>query len=82
MSRERLEALIATHQEALETGAEVSAAHETILGILRALTNKEITRGHATRLLGLQALSAVEPAQAALYRRAATIIRRLPRAEH
>jgi hypothetical protein len=78
MSHERLAALIQAHQDALEMQQETRTTQESILSILQALASHEITKEHALRLLGLQALEvADEPTQAALYRQAAADLRQL-----
>ena len=83
MSHERLDALIAAHQAALETQPEASATQESIVSILQALASHEVSQGHALRLLGLQSLRATDdPAQAALYRQAAADLRQMQREEH
>jgi hypothetical protein len=76
MSHESLHQLIQSHQEAMESEQGTDTTHESILSILQALASHEITKGHALRLLGLQALrDADDPAQAALYRQAVADLR-------
>lgn len=78
MSHDRLAALIQVHQGALETQPETRTTHESILSLLQALASHEITKEHALRLLGLQALrGADDPSQAAFYRQAAADLRQM-----
>jgi hypothetical protein len=67
----------------LAADPEARATHETILRLLSALDNGEITESHAQRVLDAQAMRlADEPATTALYRQTATAIRQMQREEH
>ena len=83
MSHERLDALIAAHQEALAADEQHVLTYDTILGILSALNKGQVTEGQALRLLGYQAIRLNDdPTNAALYRQAAAAIRQMQREEH
>jgi hypothetical protein len=83
MSHDRLAALMQAQRDALAADPEARATHDTILGILTALDNGEITEGHALRILGHQAMRMADTAaHAKLYRQAAADIRQMQREEH
>jgi hypothetical protein len=82
VSHNRLAALRAAHQAALETQLEAGTTHESILRILQALASHEINQRHAMRLLGLHALRSAEvPAPAARSRQVAASLRQVQREE-
>ena len=82
MNHERLAALMQEQREAKDANPEAHTTHETILSILSMLDSKDITEGHALRILGYQAMRMADTAaHAALYRQAAADLRQMQREE-